>query len=97
MAESLTIARPYAEDAFKAALEHNALPAWSDALTRLAAVARTPEASARPPRASRGAVPQAQAGERVRWVSLSVLSRRWSSRIWMIRERTCICRLARLL
>jgi F-type H+-transporting ATPase subunit delta len=46
MAESLTIARPYAEAAFKAALEHNALPAWSDALTRLAAVARTPEASA---------------------------------------------------
>lgn len=46
MAESLTIARPYAEAAFKAALEANALPAWSDALGRLSAIARSPEALA---------------------------------------------------
>jgi F-type H+-transporting ATPase subunit delta len=39
MAESLTIARPYAEAAFKLARERGALPAWSDALGRLAAVA----------------------------------------------------------
>lgn len=39
MAESLTIARPYAEAAFKLAREMGALPAWSDALGRLAAVA----------------------------------------------------------
>jgi len=41
MAESLTIARPYAEAAFKLALEQNALPSWSDALSRLATVAGT--------------------------------------------------------
>ncbi|MFO1299675.1 MAG: F0F1 ATP synthase subunit delta [Burkholderiaceae bacterium] len=41
MAESLTIARPYAEAAFKLALEQNALPSWSDALSRLAVVAGT--------------------------------------------------------
>jgi len=41
MAESLTIARPYAEAAFKLAREHNALPSWSDALARLAVVAGT--------------------------------------------------------
>ena len=34
MAESLTIARPYAEAAFKLAREQNALPSWSDALSR---------------------------------------------------------------
>jgi len=39
MAESLTIARPYAEAAFKIARDANALPVWSDALGRLAAVA----------------------------------------------------------
>lgn len=39
MAESLTIARPYAEAAFKLAVELGALPAWSDALARLAVVA----------------------------------------------------------
>lgn len=39
MAESLTIARPYAEAAFKLARDANALPQWSDALSRLAAVA----------------------------------------------------------
>lgn len=39
MAESLTLARPYAEAAFKLALETGALPQWSDALARLSAVA----------------------------------------------------------
>ena len=39
MAESLTIARPYAEAAFKLAREGDALPQWSDALARLSAVA----------------------------------------------------------
>lgn len=41
MAESLTIARPYAEAAFKLATELGQLPSWSDALSRLAAVAGT--------------------------------------------------------
>ena len=41
MAESLTIARPYAEAAFKLARELNALPSWSEALARLAVVAGT--------------------------------------------------------
>lgn len=41
MAESLTIARPYAEAVFNLAREMNVLPAWSDALSRLAAVAGT--------------------------------------------------------
>lgn len=45
MAESQTIARPYAEAAFKLARELGALPAWSDALARLAAVARAPGAA----------------------------------------------------
>jgi F-type H+-transporting ATPase subunit delta len=44
MAESLTIARPYAEAAFKLALEGNVLPSWSDALSRLATVVGTDEA-----------------------------------------------------
>ncbi len=44
MAESLTIARPYAEAAFKIARETDTLPAWSDALSRLATVAATPVA-----------------------------------------------------
>ncbi|MGB7182678.1 MAG: F0F1 ATP synthase subunit delta [Burkholderiaceae bacterium] len=44
MAEALTIARPYAEAAFKIAQEQNALPDWADALNRLAIVASTPEA-----------------------------------------------------
>ena len=39
MAESLTIARPYAEAAFKIAHEQGALPAWSDVLARLAVIA----------------------------------------------------------
>ena len=38
MAELLTIARPYAEAAFKLARDTGALAAWSDALSRLAAV-----------------------------------------------------------
>lgn len=38
MAESLTIARPYAEAAFELAREAGALPSWSDALSRLASV-----------------------------------------------------------
>jgi F-type H+-transporting ATPase subunit delta len=38
MAESLTIARPYAEAAFKLAREGQSLPQWSDALARLSAV-----------------------------------------------------------
>ena len=42
MAELLTIARPYAEAAFKLAKETGALPAWSDALARLTAVAQSP-------------------------------------------------------
>jgi F-type H+-transporting ATPase subunit delta len=46
MAESLTIARPYAEAAFKIARDQNALPAWSDALGRLANVLQRPEAMA---------------------------------------------------
>lgn len=41
MAESLTIARPYAEAAFKIAREMEALPSWSEALGRLAVVAGT--------------------------------------------------------
>ncbi|MFT3800876.1 MAG: F0F1 ATP synthase subunit delta [Burkholderiaceae bacterium] len=40
MAESLTIARPYAEAAFKLAREQNDLAGWSDALDRLTAVAQ---------------------------------------------------------
>ncbi len=39
MAESLTIARPYAEAVFKLAREAGSLPSWSDALERLATVA----------------------------------------------------------
>ena len=42
MAELFTIARPYAEAAFKLAKETGALPAWSDALARLTAVAQSP-------------------------------------------------------
>ena len=38
MAESQTIARPYAEAAFKIARELDALPSWSDALSRLAVI-----------------------------------------------------------
>ena len=38
MAEPVTIARPYAEAAFKLAREQNALAAWSDALELIGAV-----------------------------------------------------------
>lgn len=41
MAEALTIARPYAEAAFKLAVETRKLADWSDALTRLAEVMKT--------------------------------------------------------
>ena len=44
MAESLTIARPYAEAAFKLAQGPQALAHWSDALARLAAVIASPAA-----------------------------------------------------
>ncbi len=46
MAESLTIARPYAEAAFRHAAETGRLAAWSDALTRLAVVVSREEARA---------------------------------------------------
>ncbi|MCL4747471.1 MAG: F0F1 ATP synthase subunit delta [Burkholderiaceae bacterium] len=46
MAESLTIARPYAEAAFKLAREQDAMPSWSDALSRLAAIAADESARA---------------------------------------------------
>lgn len=42
MAESLTIARPYAEAAFKLARDAGSLPSWSDALARLSSVAGDP-------------------------------------------------------
>jgi F-type H+-transporting ATPase subunit delta len=44
MAESLTIARPYAEAAFELAREAGTLPSWSDALHRLATVVATESA-----------------------------------------------------
>ena len=43
MAENVTLARPYAEAAFQLAKGGNALSEWSGALTRLAAVAASPE------------------------------------------------------
>jgi F-type H+-transporting ATPase subunit delta len=43
MAELSTIARPYAEAAFRTAKEANALPAWNDLLAEMAAVADRPE------------------------------------------------------
>ena len=46
MAEIATIARPYAEAAFRLARQRQALPVWSEALARLAQVAEDPEASA---------------------------------------------------
>jgi F-type H+-transporting ATPase subunit delta len=45
MAEIATIARPYAEAAFRLARQRKVVPAWSDALARLAQVAADPEAS----------------------------------------------------
>lgn len=46
MAEPVTIARPYAEAAFRLAREQNALPAWSDALDLIAAVVADPQMAA---------------------------------------------------
>jgi F-type H+-transporting ATPase subunit delta len=46
MAEISTIARPYAEAAFKLAKDQNALASWSDAIARLAAIASRPELKA---------------------------------------------------
>jgi F-type H+-transporting ATPase subunit delta len=46
MAESQTIARPYADAAFSLAVEQGRLPEWSDALSRLATVMHAPEAQA---------------------------------------------------
>lgn len=43
MAEPVTIARPYAEAAFRLAREQNALPAWSDALALINAVVADPQ------------------------------------------------------
>jgi len=46
MAESNTIARPYADATFRLAVETDSLPDWSDAFTRLAAVMQAEEAQA---------------------------------------------------
>lgn len=43
MAESVTIARPYAQAVFRLARESKALAAWSDRLQRLAAIAQDEE------------------------------------------------------
>jgi F-type H+-transporting ATPase subunit delta len=43
MAENLTLARPYAEAAFQLAKGSNALVAWSDSLSRLAAITNSAE------------------------------------------------------
>lgn len=43
MAELSTIARPYAEAAFRTAKEANALPAWNALVTEMGAVADRPE------------------------------------------------------
>jgi F-type H+-transporting ATPase subunit delta len=43
MAELATIARPYAEAAFRLAQEKNALPVWSEMLRLVSAVVSTPE------------------------------------------------------
>ena len=48
MAELTTIARPYAEAAFRIAREADALPAWSEMLRFLADVAADPQAAAAP-------------------------------------------------
>ena len=46
MAELATIARPYAEAAYRLAKEGNSLQAWSDALNLLASVYRDPQMQA---------------------------------------------------
>src|SRR6185436_12060776 len=43
MAENVTLARPYAEAAFKLARDGKTLPAWKDALDRMAIIAADPE------------------------------------------------------
>lgn len=43
MAESVTIARPYAQAVFRLAKEGGALATWSDRLQRLVAIAQDPE------------------------------------------------------
>ena len=43
MAESVTIARPYAQAVFRLAREKKALATWSDRLQRLVAIAQDPE------------------------------------------------------
>jgi F-type H+-transporting ATPase subunit delta len=43
MAENITLARPYAEAAFKLARDAKTLPAWKDALDRMAVIAADPE------------------------------------------------------
>ena len=68
MAESLTIARPYADAAFKLAVEMNSLPQWSDAFSRLSSVMQADEARSliqnpRLPAASIGAVIGDAAGQ----------------------------------
>lgn len=47
MAELSTIARPYAEAAFKIASEAGAVPAWSDLLAGLGAIATDPQVAPR--------------------------------------------------
>lgn len=47
MAEALTIARPYAEAAFKLAAESSSLAGWSDALSRLTTVIKADAARER--------------------------------------------------
>jgi F-type H+-transporting ATPase subunit delta len=46
MAEPVTIARPYAEAVFRLAREHNALPAWSEALALIETVVAEPQVAA---------------------------------------------------
>jgi F-type H+-transporting ATPase subunit delta len=46
MAELTTIARPYAEAAFRIAREENALPAWSEMLRFMSAVIEDPKVAA---------------------------------------------------
>ncbi|MHB8471316.1 MAG: F0F1 ATP synthase subunit delta [Gammaproteobacteria bacterium] len=55
MAETTTIARPYAQAAFELARAENALPVWSEMLTFVAAVAKDPQIAAllNSPRVSR--------------------------------------------
>jgi len=43
MAENVTVARPYAEAAFQLARQAKELPAWAEAIERMAAVAADPD------------------------------------------------------